>query len=229
VKLKGEQTVEIDELKLAWQTLDARLERQTDLQWIALRDERVTRARARLWPLRTGLMLQILVALACIAYGVTAWTGDGASLRTVAEGAILHVYGIVSIICAGVVFARLHRVTWSAPVVGIQKQLADIQRFQSAASLTLGLAWWFLWIVWFDVSCSMFTPVDLYARAPAFFWISALIGVAGIAVPWLAYHWFSRHPKYRERAARLLHASAGSSSLSRAGALLAEIERFEKN
>ena len=221
--------MEINQLKLAWQTLDARIERQADLQWLALRDQRVTQARARLWPLRAGLTLQILVALACIAYGVTAWSGDGASPRTVAEGAILHVYGVVSIICAGVVFARLHGVEWSAPVLGIQKQLADIQRFQSAASLALGLAWWFLWILWFDVSCSMFTQADLYARAPSFFWISALICVAGITVPWLAYRWFSRHPKYRERAVRLLHASAGSSSLSRAGALLAEIERFEKN
>ena len=98
----------------------------------------------------------------------------------------------------------------------------------SAASLVLGLAWWFLWIVWFDVSCALFAQADLYARAPAFFWISALIGMAGIAVPWLAYRWFSNHPKFRERAARLLQASTGGSSLGRASALLAQIERFEK-
>ena len=220
--------MEIDELKLAWQTLGARIERQADLHWLTLRDQRVARARGRLWPLRAGLTLQILVALACIAYGVSAWTSDGASVRTFIEGVVLHVYGIVSIICAGVTFARLHRVEWSAAVLDIQKQLAGIRRFQSAASLVLGLSWWFLWIVWFDLACSMFTPVDLYARAPAFFWMSGLIGVAGIVVPWLVFRWFSRQPRFRERAERWLHASAGSSSLTRAGEALAEIEQFER-
>jgi hypothetical protein len=221
--------MELDELKNVWQTLNAQIERQADLQWLALRDERASRARARLWPLSAGLTLQILVGIACIAFGVAGWTSEGALLRTVAEGVLLHLYGIVSIICAGVVFARLHRVDWSAPVVGIQKQLADVGRFQNAASLVLGLAWWFLWIVWFDISCALFAQTDLYARVPAFFSISALIGVAGIAVPWLAYRWFASHPKYRQRAAWLLQASAGGSSLGKASALLAEIERFEKS
>lgn len=221
--------MELDELKNVWQILNAQIERQADLQWLALRDARAARARARLWPLRAGLALQSLVGIACIAYGVAAWTSEGALLRTIVEGVILHGYGIASIVCAGIAFARLHRVQWSAPVLGIQKQLAGIQRFQNAASLTLGLAWWFLWIVWFDVTCALYAQADLYARAPAFFWIGTLIGAAGIAVPWLAYRWFSNHPKYRERAAWLLQASAGNSSLSRASALLAEIERFEKN
>jgi hypothetical protein len=220
--------MELDELKTAWQTISAQIERQADLQWFTLRDERASRARARLWPLRAGLTLQVLIGIACIVYGVAAWTSADALLRTIVEGVILHVYGVVSIICAGVVFALLRRVDWSAPVVGIQKQLADIGRFQSAASLVLGLAWWLLWIVWFDVACALFAQADLYARAPAFFWISALIGMAGIFVPWLAYRWFSNHPKFRERAARLLQASTGGSSLGRASALLAQIERFEK-
>jgi hypothetical protein len=221
--------MELDELKTAWQAMNAHIERQADLQWLALRDERASRARARLWPLRASLTLQILVAIACVAYGVAAWTSEGAVLRTVVEGVILHVYGVTSIICAGVVFARLQRVDWSAPVVGIQKQLADVGRFQTASSLVLGQAWWFLWIVWFDVSCALFAQADLYARAPAFFWISALIGVVGIAVPWLAYRRFASHPTNHQRATWLLQASAGGGSLGRATALLAEIERFEKS
>jgi len=220
--------MEIDELKAAWQTLDARLERQADLQWLALRDERVTRARARLWPLRAGLTLQIVIAMACVVFGVSAWTSDGATTRTIAEGILMHAYGVVSIICAGVVLARLHNLNWSGPVLGIQKQLAGIRAFQNTSSMILGLAWWFLWIVWFDIACSLYTQVDLYGRAPAFFWLSGLIGVAGITVPWLAFRWLSRHPRLQGPVARWLDAGMRTSSLNRASDVLAEIEMFEK-
>ena len=47
-----ETTMELDELKQAWQTLDRHLARQHDLQWQILRDRKLDKVRDHLRPHR---------------------------------------------------------------------------------------------------------------------------------------------------------------------------------
>ena len=66
-------TMELDELKHAWQALGRQLERQEAIQWQLLRERKLERVRHGLRPLVWGQVLQMLLGLGLIALGVAGW------------------------------------------------------------------------------------------------------------------------------------------------------------
>ena len=65
--------MELDDMKLAWQTLDHRLQQQYALNVQILRDTRMETARRGLRPLAWGQLLQMAIGMAGIALFAPVW------------------------------------------------------------------------------------------------------------------------------------------------------------
>jgi hypothetical protein len=118
----------------------------------------------------------------------------------------------------------MHRVDYAAPVVSIQRQLADLRAWHVRTGRWLGQAWWFLWMPCLMVAAAA-VGADLWRRAPGVFGFGAAIGVIGLLLTEGAAR-LSRQPGWTWLAALNDDAMAGA-SLRRAQAVLDEIRRFE--
>lgn len=215
-------TMELDDLKQAWATLDRRLARQESLRLHLFRSERLDQARRGLRPLFWGQILQILFGAAMVMLGVRLWLSQHEIAHLLAIGLILHAYGVVTIIAAGLVLARISLIDYAAPVLAIQQRLGALRRTYALTSAVVGLPWWLMWL-FVTVAIAGVSGVDMVAAVPLFFWLSFAIGVAGLLGTWLWHRW--RHAPARGKH----HAEdAACGSLRRAQAVLDEIERFER-
>ena len=62
--------MELDDIKSAWQALDARLARQDALQLELLRGQKQAQARRNLRPLLVGMLLQAVLGIGLVLLGV---------------------------------------------------------------------------------------------------------------------------------------------------------------
>jgi hypothetical protein len=217
-----ETIMELDDFKAAWQSIDARLQRQHALDLQRFRDDRLQRMRSGLRPLFWGQCLQILFGLAIVAFAASLWSVHPHSAGIIAAGVLVHAYGIACIIGAGATLGAMSGIDNTAPVLEIQKQLAKVRKTYVIGGMVLGLPWWFLWLPFVMVLAGL-AGVDLFARAPSLvFWCMG-IGVAGI----LGTLWILRWSRKPARARKLEDAMSGA-SLRRARAQLEELERFER-
>ena len=221
-----ETTMELDDFKSAWKTLDARLQRDNALQLHLLRDRKLDKARNRLRPLFWGQIAQILFALPFLLLVVALWSSNPTQVSVIVAGVVLHAYSVFTIIAAGVVLGQLSKENYAAPVLEIQKQLLRVRTYYIRSGMVAGLPWWFLWVVILMVLAGL-GGGDLLARAPWMVWGGLGFGAAGL----VATAWFHRWSRRPERAAlsRRLDDSLGGGSLRRAQAELAELLRFEKD
>jgi hypothetical protein len=217
--------MDIDDLKLAWQGLDRRLERQNALAFQLFKDGRVKKARSRLRPLYWGQMAQILVGVLVIAASVSVWTAHWQLLHLRLAGLVMHVYGVLLIIAGGRTLGFVSRLDSAAPVVAMQRQLALLRRWHVLCGMTIGLSWWLLWMPFMMVLAMWLAGVDIYVRAPAVFSLGTAIGVTGLLVTW-GLHRLSRRPRWAWIGAKMDAAATGT-SLGRAQAVIEEIRQFE--
>ncbi len=217
--------MDIDDLKLAWQGLDRRLERQNALAFQHFKDGRVRKARSRLRPLYWGQMLQILIGVLVVAASASVWTSHWQLLHLRLAGFVVHVYGVLLIIAGGRTLGFVSRIDDAAPVVAIQRQLAELRRWYVLTGMTIGLSWWLLWMPFMMVLAVRLAGVDIYVRAPAVFSLGTAIGVTGLLVTWGLHRW-SRRPRWAWLALDMEDAMTGA-SLRRAQAVIEEIRQFE--
>ena len=212
--------MELNDFKSAWQTLDARLQRENTLKLHDLRERKLDKARGSLRPLFWGQIAQILFALPFLALAALLWMAKPASTSVIVAGVVLHAYAVLTIIGAGVVLGQLAKVDYSAPVLEIQKQLARTRTLYVRSGMVAGLPWWFLWVVILMVLAGL-GDVDLLAKAPSVVWSGLGIGAAGLLGTW------SRRP---ERAAfgKKMDDSLTGGSLRKALAQVEELRRFEQ-
>ena len=221
----GALTMELDDLKQAWQDLDRKLERQHAMDLLRFREERGRRLKSGLWPLVLGQALQMLFGVAMLLLGVELWTSHRDVPHLFVCGLIVHVYGVALIACGGMVQAMISAVDYSAPVLDIQKRLARLRKFYVRTGMVVGLAWW---LIWMPVMAAVFMTLfgaDMYLNAPSVFAIGGAVGVVGLLATWWLHRW-SRHPS-RPRLAKAMEDSVTGRSLRRAQALADEIARFE--
>jgi hypothetical protein len=216
--------IDLDDFKEAWRRLDRRLDAQHALAFQVFRDGRIRSLRRRLWPLYGGQVLQSILGVVTIAAGVYGWGRHLDLPYLVVAGAVLHAYGVALLMAAGRTIWMSNRIDYAAPVVAIQRQLADLRAWYVRSSLWLGLAWWFLWMPCFMVLAAA-VGVDVWRRAPRLFAFGALIGVAGLLLM-AAAHRLATRPGWRWLAALNDDAMAGA-SVRRAQAVLDEIRRFQ--
>lgn len=214
----------LDDLKLAWKTLDARLQRQNALQLDALRDRKIGRVRASLRPLAIGQTVQILFGVVCVLIGVGLWKTFYAIVPVLLAGIVLHVYGVVTIVAAGIVLGGISRIDRSLPVLDVQRRLAKLRKSYILSGMAVGLPWWGLWMLPPMVIVSLQNAKNGVDGLPAWLWISLILcALAAIATLW--FHRWSHRPGREALAKRVDDAAAGG-SLRRAQAELNDLERY---
>lgn len=218
-------TMELDDFKSAWQTLDQRLQLNNALKLHELRERTLAKTRSSLRPLFWGQIAQILlIGVPAILLAVLLWMSKPAFASVIVAGVALHAYGVLTIIGAGVVLGQLAKIDNSAPVVEIQKQLARTRTLYVRSGMICGLPWWFLWVVILMVLAGL-GDVDLLARAPLMVWGGLGVGVLGLMLTFQFHHWV-RRPE-RAHFGRIMDDSLTGSSLREAIAQLQEVQRFE--
>lgn len=219
-----EMSLDLDEFKQAWQRLDRRLAAQQALAFQAFRDGRVRSLRRRLWPLYGGQIVQMILGGVMTVIGMYGWSRNWPLPHLVAAGGLLHAYGVALIIGASRTIWLMNRVDYAAPVVAIQRQLADLRAWYVRCGIWLGQAWWFLWMPGVMVAAAAL-GADVLRRAPGVFVMGTVIGIVGLLLTEGAAR-LSRRPGWRWLQVLNDDAIAGA-SLRRAQAVLDEIRRFE--
>lgn len=216
-------TMELDDLKQAWATLDRRLARQEDLRLHMFRSERLDKARRGLRPLFWGQIVQMLLGVALIALGATLWNAQRDTFALLATGLLVHAFGILTIIAAGLVLGQMARIDYAAPVLAIQQRLGALRRTHALAGAVVGVPWWLMWL-FVTIAIPGIGGVNLYTTAPAFVWISVAMGVAGLFGTWLLY----RRMRAKRPDADAYDAMDGCGGLRKAQRILDEVARFER-
>jgi serine/threonine-protein kinase len=220
-----ETTMELDELKATWQALDRKLSQSNAIQLQLFKDGRMKNLRAGLRPLFWGQIVQILFGVLTLMIGIAFWSEHRDVMHLFCTGLILHVYGVVTIISAGVTLGKIGSIDYAAPVLSIQKQLASVRRVYVGSGIVVGHAWWLLWIP-YAVVVFTYLGIDIVAVAPGFIGVSVGIGVTGLLAMWFFHRWASS-PRGGILGQRYLE-SLGGGSLRRAQRVLDEIARFEQ-
>ena len=216
--------MELDDLKTEWQSLHARMARQEALSLRALQETRLDKALRELRPLRWMQTFQLLLGALFTLAGGAFWSAHLHTPHLLAMGLVMHLYGLVTILSCARMKMLTARVDVGAPVLEIQRRLAELRRFYVRSALWLGLPWFVLWI-----PCALTLLVsrygaDIYAHQPAV----VLINVAVCAALWGLTLLLIRLAQRRPRMARALDDAAAGRSLNRAQARLDEIARFEQ-
>jgi hypothetical protein len=214
-------TMELDEMKLAWQALGRQMERQQALNVRLFRDSRMDRLRHGLRPLLWGQVLQLVLGVLFAVVSAMFWVEHRDVEHLVVCGLLVHAYGVLLIVFAARVLYLLHRIDHAAPVVTIQHRLADLRawrvRVEAPVNTVLGC---FIWIpvLWMNLA---WYGVDLWSRGfMSWALTSSLVGLAACAlVVWLM---------CRAGMARKVEDNAAGRSVQRAEAMLEEIARFEQ-
>jgi hypothetical protein len=217
-----ELSMDIDDLKLAWQSLDRKLERHNALAFQQFKDGRVKKARARLRPLYWGQMLQIPFGLALLVLGVSTWTSHWEVVHLRVAGLSLHAYGLAVMVAGGRTLWLISQIDYSAPVVTIQAQLAQLGQWFVRSGAVAGNAWWLMWMP-FVMALGAAVGVDMFVRAPRMFVFGTIQGLAGLLLM-SALYWLSARPGWEWLAK--LNDNAGT-SLRRAQAAIDEVRQFE--
>ena len=216
--------MELDEMKLAWQTLDHRLEQQHALNVQMFRDSRLDKMHRGLRPLVWGQALQMLIGAAALLVLAPLWLAYRHDPAVLIAGVVMHLYCIGLIVFGAIVQAHVARIDYAAPVLAIQRQLQKLRRIYAVGgALVVGLPWWFLTAPLLVV----LSRGAIMRDAPAVIWVQLAIGAVGLAATW----WFHRWAHRPERAAlaRKLDASTTGGSLRRALAATDDIARFEQD
>ncbi|MFZ5636065.1 MAG: hypothetical protein ACOY82_05705 [Pseudomonadota bacterium] len=223
-------TMELDDLKQAWKTLDSQLALQNRLQLEALHERKIGKIRSNLRPLFWGQIIQMLFGAWMVLIGVDVWASHRDTLHLLLAGLTVHAFGVATIIAAGVVCGGIARIDHAAPVLELQRRLARLRKAYLLSGMIVGLPWWVMWVPFIMTLAMSATGIDIYAVAqassPLANWlnISIAVGALGLFGTWVFHRW-SRHPK-RAALGRKLDEAAAGGSLRRAQAELDALKRY---
>lgn len=222
--LKG-KIMELDEMKLAWLSLDRRLEEHMSLNKKTLLQEKREKAPSKLRPLVWGQGIQIVIGSVMALMAAGFWSATSTVPHLFYAGLSLHIYGVLLIIFGVAMQAMMRRVDYAAPVVEIQKQLARVRSLYVQCGTILGLVWWLLWIPLTMVVFAWAFGFDIYAKGPPMMIMSWwVIGFTGLLASLGFMAWASQRPVLSKK----MEASAAGKSLNNAVKFLDEIAEFEK-
>jgi hypothetical protein len=219
-------SMELDEVRQAWQALDRRLEQQQALSWRIWRDGRAERLRRGLRPLVWGQSIQIAFGIATALWGVGFWSTHRGIWQAMACGIAMQVFGTLMVIFAGRVLSQVKAIDYAAPVLEIQRRLARLRawrvRVEGPVFAVLGSVIWIpalLMLIQYDMDRA---GVDLWgAVSHVVPWLAAS-GAVSLAVVALAY-------ALLRGLGRLgwLEDNFAGGAVKKAEAMLEEIARFE--
>lgn len=214
--------MELDDFKQAWQGLDRRLERQRALNAQLFVESRLDKLRHGLRPLVWGQVAQIALGLLVAVLAGAFWVARLHVLHLLVCGVLLHLYGLLLIGFAARNLYLIQGIDPGAPVLAIQRRLAELRawrvRIEGPVNAVAGCFVWIL-VLWANLA---WYGVDLWAGGRSIPWmlLSAGAGVAGVG----AVFWVMRRTGH----GRKLEDHATGRSVQKAEAMLAEIERFQR-
>jgi hypothetical protein len=217
--------MELDDLKLAWQSLDRHLVRREAFDMAQYRERRVRIARAHLWPLVAGQTLQFISGVLLLLVAAGYWSAHIGEPHRVVVGVLLQAWGLMFSVCAGQELALVRRIDVAAPVLVVQRQLSHLRAWRLRIAPLFGYTGCVAWVplvLWaFDAGLG----VDLVEHAPRAVAVLASSAAVGAGVWWGFLRWL-RQPR-RAGLARSLDDGAAGPHLRRAWAELDELARFE--
>lgn len=219
--------MELDDMKLAWQSIDRRLEQVHALDFENYKDRKLAGARRRLMPLQAAALVQFVVGVAMILLFVSFWSSHLEVPHLLVSGALLHAYSVMMIISACRELNIIHGIDYAGPVSAIQRKLAQLRAWRIRMAAVYGVTGCFVWIPFVLVACKAWTGVDIYALAPRAVAFLVVIGAGSLLLLIAVRHWL-RQPGREGLAKRLADSHAGK-SVRGAQAVLDEIVRFEKD
>jgi len=215
--------MELEDLKMTWETLNQQLKRASDINLAVYTHQKLASARRTLRPLFWGQALQIFFGIAFLLLAAAFWSTKPHALSVIVAGVAVHAYGIGCIIAAGMVMGAIHNLDYSGSVLEIQERLARVRRAYIVGGIVGGLTWWFLWVPLLMVLLAL-VHVNLYANAPEVIWGGLAVGLLGLAgMLWL--YGYSRKPGH-DRLRRFVDQGVIGRSLLKAQAQLDEVRQF---
>ena len=216
--------MELDEMKLAWQQLNQRLDQQQALNLRLYREGRLDKLRHGLRPLVWGQSIQLAFGVLFMLLGTAYWTSHRDVLQRIVLGVTVQVFGLVMVAFAGRILHLVLEIDYTAPVLDIQRRLAQLRawrvRIEAPVFAVIGS---FVWIPLLLIEMHWEIGVDVWARWPAFVgwlvicgWVSLALVLAVV----LLAHWTGR--------LRWVTDNAAGKAVRKAEAALEEIARFER-
>ena len=213
--------MELDEMKLAWQSLAQRLERQEVIQRQMVTSSQLEKARHGLRPLVLGQVIQMAFGLLVTGVVVAFWSTRLQITHLLVCGLLVQLCGMIFIAMSARALCLIHAIDYAAPVLAIQRQLADLRawrvRVEAPVNVVLGC---FIWILalWMNLA---WYGIDIWSAGFARW--ALLSGASGLVIV-LAIVWWMR----RVGLGRRIEDHAAGNSVRNAEAMLAEIARFEQ-
>ncbi len=217
--------MELDDLKLAWQTLDRRLEQQNAMNLYQFKETNLTKVKSGLRPLLFGQGIQLIIGVLMMLLSAPFWVEHIATPHLLIYGLSLHLYALMLVIFAARDLHMIAGMDYSAPVLTIQKQIAELRSWH----LRMGPIFAFSGcVIWVPLTLMVFywLGADIWLHAPTVVYWFIANSIACIAIIYGFIRW-SRHPNRTKLAAYLDKTSVGR-SVNRAQAVLSEIKQFEK-
>jgi hypothetical protein len=213
----------LDDLKLAWKELSLKLERQNALSLHQLKQEKLARFRSDLRPLVCGQLVQLVLGAIIVGFFAQFSIQHMANTHLLICGMLLMIYGIMFIAFATRDLVLIRQIDYAAPVVSIQRALAELRAWHVRAAAWYGLTGSVVWLPVMIVvlyllgaDFSMDKPQKIYwLISTAVVCLASNVGLMllarshGKCGQWLRESWIGR-------------------SVTRAQAALTEIEEFER-
>jgi len=216
-------TTDFDDLKIAWKELSRQLERQNVLTLRQLNEGKLARLRFGLRPLVLGQTLQLIVGVVIAVVSAQFWVNHFSTTHLLICGLLLQAYGIMFIAFGLRDLMLIRRIDYGAPIIVIQKQLAQLRAWHIRVAFWYGMTGSVIWlpvmlIVLYELG------IDLRTDHPQKVWWLVASAVACLAVN----YGFVRLAHSSGRCGRALAASWIGRSVHHAQAVLTEIEEFER-
>ncbi len=221
-----EQTMELDDLKQAWQSLDRQLQQQKRINLALLTETRMRKAKASLRWLQACSIGQVAVGALVTVFCARFWIAHMHEPALLLSGLVLHAYGVAMVIAGVMEMLLLVRTDYAAQVVTIQRYLNLLRQWRIWTRRWLGLAQWILWVPVSLVMLEYLVGFDLWSHSPATVLGFLAVGATGLLLTlWLMY----RSPRaLRRRVGDYIDDNSTGALLRRAQASLDEIVAFER-
>ncbi|WP_233841333.1 hypothetical protein [Dyella sp. 2HG41-7] len=215
--------MELDDMKLAWQTMHRQLEQQQALNLRLLTESRLDKVRHGLQSLFWGQAVQILAGAMLAFIAVSFWIPRVAVPHFLMWGLAVHAFGILMIVTAARNMYLIKRIDFAAPVLDIQQRIASLRDWRVRVEAPLyAVTWSFAWIPMVLMAIAS-AGVDPTVVAPNLTGYLLLSGVASVGLVALA-AWLIRRTRYR----RFLDNSLAGGSVQKAESMLEQIARFQQ-
>jgi hypothetical protein len=214
---------DLDDLKAAWQILNRNLERQNTLALHQFKETKLARFRSGLRPLVIGQFIQLIIGVLITLSSANYWVNHIGAPPLLICGLLLQAYGIMFIAFAARDLILIRRIDYAAPVVEIQKQLAELRAWHIRAAAWHGLTGS---VIWLPVMLVMlhFLGADRLIDKP-----SKVVWLISTALVCLGLNYgLMRLARSPGKCGRSLRRSWIGSAVNRAQDALDEIEEFEK-